>query len=202
MVTLARLLLPLLASAASADYQIRLQTDVQAGVPLGLVIINVTSAWAPLGAAHLQKVVEDQFYNGAAIFRVVPNFVVQFGIAGEPAENKKWSTPIKDDPVMASNIKGTVTYATGGPNTRTTQLFINLQDNKRLDSQGFAPFGTVVHGMDCVEAIYNPTPGDPGGVDQNAYETKGNEWIREQYPKINFITSGTVSSCDASGREC
>ena len=95
---------PLRASADSADYQIRLQTDVQEGTPLGLIVINVTSAWAPLGSAHLQRLVEDQFYNGAAFFRVVPNFVVQFGIAGEPAENKKWSTPIKDDPVNALSL--------------------------------------------------------------------------------------------------
>ena len=122
----------------------------------------------------------------------MPNFVVQFGIAGTPAENVKWQTPIKDDPVLQSNLAGTITYATAGPNTRTTQLFINLQDNARLDSQGFAPLGSVVHGMDVVDAIYNPTPGQSGGVSQSDYETKGDDWIRKTYPQINFITNSSL----------
>lgn len=206
--------LALLAATCSADYQIRFQTDVQAGSPPGLVLINVTSAWAPLGSAHLQSLIADQFFDGAAFFRVVPDFVVQFGIAGTPTENQRWSTPIKDDPVNASNVEGTVTYATGGPDTRTTQLFVNLKDNSRLDSQGFAPFGTVVQGIDVMRAIYNPTPGAWGGVDQGDYETKGDDWIRKKYPKLNFITSGRASGtagpvaarapegCIASGQQC
>lgn len=182
----------LLASAVSADYLLTFQTDVP--VSDGSVVINVTEAWAPLGAAHLKAVVADNFFSGAAFFRVVPNFVVQFGISGTPAENTKWSTPIKDDPVASSNLAGTITYATAGPNTRTTQLFINLVDNARLDPQGFAPFGRVIQGMDVMRAVYNPTPGDAGGVDQGNYSTKGDAWIRKQYPGINFITSANVTS--------
>ena len=193
-----RLLLSLLASTAS--YTINFQTDVQQGSPPGLVVINVTSAWAPLGAAHLEDLVEDKFFDGAAFFRVVPNFVVQFGIAGTPAENQKWTKAILDDPVAYSNLAGTVTYATAGPNTRTTQLFINLKDNAGLDSQGFAPFGTIVHGMDVVRAIHNPTPESSGGVDQYLYETKGDDWIRQQYPNINFITNGTVHRSQLGNR--
>ena len=186
------LILLLGASAAIADYSISFKTDVAAGTPPGLIVVNVTSAWAPLGAAHLQKLLADKFFDGAAFFRVVPDFVVQFGIAGTPAENVKWKTPIKDDAVVHSNLEGTIVYATAGPNTRTSQLFINLKDNKNLDSQGFAPFGTVVQGMDVVRAIYNPTPGSSSGVSQYDYTSKGDDWIRKQYPKINFITEASV----------
>ena len=174
------------------NYSIAFQTDVPAGSPQGLIVINVTAALAPLGAAHLRKLLEAKFYDEAAFFRVVPDFVVQFGIAGTPAENAKWTTPIQDDPVVASNVAGSLTYATAGPNTRTTQLFVNLKDNARLDAMGFAPFGTVVAGMDVLRAIFNPTPGNSGGVDQNAYTSKGNAWIKQQYPGIQFITSGRV----------
>ena len=124
----------------------------------------------------------------------VPNFVVQFGIAGTPAENQKWSTPIKDDPVVGSNTAGTIVYATAGPNTRTSQLFINYQDNKGLDAQGFAPFGKVVSGMDTAKLIFNPTPGSSGGIDQGQYTSKGNAWLKAQYPKANFITKATIGS--------
>ena len=110
---------------------------------------------------------KDSFFDQAAFFRVVPEFVVQFGIAGEPDENRKWDHTIADDTVKTSNVKGTITYATAGPNTRTTQLFINTADNSGLDSQGFSPFGHVTHGMDVVAAIYNPTPGESGYVWQS-----------------------------------
>lgn len=123
---------------------------------------------------------------------MVPSFVVQFGIAGTPAENVKWKAAIKDDPVVASNKVGTLTYATAGPNTRTSQLFINLADNTNLDSQGFAPFGRVIKGLDVVRAITNPTPSSSGGVDQHAYETQGNAWIKAAYPNINSIRNMTM----------
>lgn len=101
--------------------------------------------------------------------------MIQFGIASEPVETTKWGGPIQDDPVAQSNSLGTITYATSGANTRTTQLFINLEDNTSLDSQGFSPFGKVVSGMDVLTAIYNPTPGKSGGADQQEYEKKGND---------------------------
>ena len=108
--------------------------------------------------------------------------------------NKKWNETLKDDPVIASNIAGTISYATAGPDTRTTQLFINLADNARLDKMGFAPFGAVVSGMDVVSRIFNPTPNSSSGVDQGMYETKGNAWIRRKYPQINFITKAEVET--------
>jgi len=175
---------------APDNFMLMFETDV--GEQGSSFTINVTRAWAPLGVDHLVQLVQDNFFNGAAFFRVVPGFVVQFGIAGTPAENLKWQTPILDDPVVASNTKGTITYATAGKDTRTTQLFINYQDNSSLDKQGFAPFGQVVKGMDVVTGVFNPTPGNSGGVDQSEYESQGNEWIKRKYPSINFITKVTM----------
>ena len=109
--------------------------------------------------------------------------------------NDKWlHNPILDDPVVGSNTKGTISFATAGPNTRTSQVFINYDDNSRLDSMGFAPFGEVIEGFGVAEAAHNPTPGDSNGVDQEQYEYLGNEWIREAYPGINFISNGYTDS--------
>jgi peptidyl-prolyl cis-trans isomerase A (cyclophilin A) len=121
----------------TGDFVVDFVTDVP-----GTFTVTVTRANAPLGADHFRKLVEDKFYDAAAFFRVVPGFVVQFGIAGIPAENAKWKVPFLDDPVVASNTAATIVYATAGKNTRTTQLFVNYGDNKRLDAMGFAPFGT------------------------------------------------------------
>lgn len=158
------------------------------------IIINVTQHWSPNGANHLFDLINSKFYSvPSAFFRVVPNFVLQFGISGDPKQNIIWNQTIPDDPVLASNTKGTVSYATAGPNTRTTQLFINYIDNQRLDQLGFSPFGIVTSGFDIANEVFNPTPGDPNGVDQDAYSTKGNQWILSNYPQINFITNATIT---------
>jgi peptidyl-prolyl cis-trans isomerase A (cyclophilin A) len=167
--------------------------DFVTDVP-GTISVNVTRSLAPLGADRVHALVQDGFFDQAAFFRVVPGFVVQFGIAGTPAENRKWdSRAIQDDPVVQSNTKGSVVFATAGPDTRTTQLFINYEDNSRLDKMGFAPFGNVLaDGLSVASKIFNPTPGDSGGVDQDDYTKMGNEWIRKQYPKINSIVNATI----------
>merc|ERR1711974_1156 len=134
----------------------------------------------------------------AAFFRVVPQFVVQFGISGVPAMNAAWNINIPDDPVVQSNTQGTLTFATAGPGTRTTQLFVNLADNASLDSQGFAPLGQIVSGFSTMLAIFNPTPNNSGGVPQDQYTANGYSWIETNYPGINSITKVTVSeSCQA-----
>ena len=179
------------ASAAPEKFAIKFTTDINASGN-NVIMLNVTRSDAPIGADHLYELVQDGFYDQAAYFRVVPNFVLQFGIAGEPAENKKWNKPINDDPVVGSNLAGTVSYATAGPNTRTTQLFINYVDNKQLDTMGFAPVGIVTQGLDVAKAVFNPTPGNPNGVDQQQYTSKGNTWIKQEYPTINFITNATI----------
>lgn len=179
------------------------------------VILEVRRDWAPLGVDRFYALVNDHYYDCAAFFRVVPDFVVQFGIAGQPEESLKWNTTIPDDPVVMSNLRGYVSYATAGPDTRTTQIFVNLVDNSRLDSDGFAPFAKVVQGMDLFQTppIDNPTPNSTDGVDQDTYMAEGNEWILEEYPDIDLLlytevapsletnngsssTSGTTSSKD------
>jgi peptidyl-prolyl cis-trans isomerase A (cyclophilin A) len=157
------------------------------------VVIEVTRSWSPVGVDRFYQLLRDNYLDCAAFFRVVPGFVAQLGIAAEPAETAKWDVRIKDDPVVRSNVKGTLSFATAGPNTRTTQIFVNLADNAGLDSQGFSPFGRVVSGMDVLgEAVTNPTPGQSGGADQQQYEQKGNEWILQQYPDIDLVLTATV----------
>jgi len=184
------LIISVSAGQAPSNFIATFKTDVP-----GDVVINVTRAWAPLGADHFYTLLQKGFYNDpAAFFRVVPGFVVQFGISGTPAENTKWQTAIKDDPVVVKNTVGTITYADAGPNTRTTQVFVNYADNIGLDSQGFAPFGKVISGMDVLQKVYNPTPGSSGGANQDMYESKGQSWITKQYPKINSIIGVKVQS--------
>ena len=128
---------------------------------------------------------------------------MQFGISGSSALNDKYlHHSIKDDPVKTTNAKGTIVYADAGPNTRSTQLFVNYADNGRLDAMGFAPFGRVVAGMDVALKAFNPTPGVSGGVDQNAYESKGNAWVKKKYPGIDFIESAVVDTTPVDAPKC
>jgi len=177
------------AASAPEQFLIHFETDIDGR---DAFTMNITRSWAPLGADHLYELVQDGFYDGAAFFRVVGGFVLQFGIAGTPEMNQKWSTPILDDPVVSSNKAHTVSFATAGPNTRTTQLFVNYADNVGLDAQGFAPLGVVSDGMMYLDRVYDPTPGNPSGVDQDQYTSKGNTWIHEQYPMINSIKKATI----------
>lgn len=156
---------------APASYRAAFETTI-APEP---VYIDVNRSLAPLGADHFHATVVDGFYNHSALFRVVPGFVVQWGISGDRAENEKWlHRTITDDPVVGSNTIATVTYADGGPETRSTQLFVNLKDNSKLDAQGFAPFGTMdAVSLATMRKAFNPTPSSSGGVDQNSYEIKG-----------------------------
>lgn len=157
------------------------------------IILEVTRLWAPLGVDRFYQLTLDNYYNCAGFFRVVPDFVVQFGIAAESEETAKWNTNIKDDPVIMSNIYGTVSFATAGPDTRTTQVFINTADNSHLDDSGFSPFARVVSGMAVVLNLNNPTPGDSNGVDQDEYTEGGNQWLLESYPNISLIVSQNYS---------
>ena len=186
----------LLATACSALaapdlFQVTFHTNIKGHSP---IVVQVNRSWAPLGVDHFYELVQDKFYTENALFRYVPNFVLQFGISGIPSVNSNWTTPINDDPFVGnSNIAGTLVYATAGPNTRTTQLFINFVDNSFLDSEGFVPIGKLTQGLDTAIAAFNPTPGNPNGVDQGNYTSMGNPWIRREYPDINFVVSATVA---------
>ena len=151
--------------------------------------VTVNRAWAPLGADRFYNLVKHHFYDNAVVFRAVPNFVTQFGISSYPAVSTAWKkTEIKDDPVAQSNKKGAIVFATAGPNTRTTQVFINLKDNAFLDKTGFAPFGTVdADGMKVVEMFYDQY-GDNAGIDQEQIEKTGKPYLDKGFPKL-LITS-------------
>jgi len=159
----------------------------------GAFTITVTRAWAPLGADRFYNLVKHHFYDNAAFFRVVPQFVVQFGISANPTVTSAWKhTEIKDDPVAQSNKRGAIVFATAGPNTRTTQVFINLKDNARLDGMGFAPFGVVDgSGMNVVEMMYEGY-GDNAGPDQDQLERQGDPYLRKGWPKLDYIKSATL----------
>jgi peptidyl-prolyl cis-trans isomerase A (cyclophilin A) len=157
--------------------------------------ITVTRAWAPLGADRFYNLVKHHFYDNAVVFRAVPNFVTQFGISSYPPVSAAWKkTEIKDDPVSQTNKKGSIVFATAGPNTRTTQVFINLKDNAFLDKTGFAPFGTVdADGMKVVEMFYDQY-GDNAGIDQDQIEKTGKPYLDKSFPKLDVIKSATIIS--------
>jgi peptidyl-prolyl cis-trans isomerase A (cyclophilin A) len=159
----------------------------------GAFTVTVTRAWAPLGADRFYNLVKHHFYDNAAFFRVVPGFVVQFGISPTPAVSAAWKhTEIKDDSVAQTNKRGSVTFATAGPNTRTTQVFINLKDNPRLDGMGFAPFGVVDgNGMNVVEMMYEGY-GDNAGPDQDQLEKQGDPYLKKGWPKLDYIKSASL----------
>jgi peptidyl-prolyl cis-trans isomerase A (cyclophilin A) len=158
----------------------------------GDVVIQVTRSWAPIGADRFYNLVKHGFFNNAAFFRIVPGFIVQFGLSGDPAVNKAWKNAnLKDDPVTQSNKPGTLTFATAGPNTRTTQLFINFGNNAPLDGQGFAPFGQVTSGMDVVQKLYSGYGERP---DQGSITNEGHAYIDKNFPNIDKIVTATVTS--------
>ncbi|MCL4393329.1 MAG: peptidylprolyl isomerase [Chloroflexi bacterium] len=175
---------------APDTYHVKFETNK------GDFVVEVTKAWAPEGAERFYLLVRRGFYNDARFFRVLPNFIVQFGINGDPAISRQWRTAmIPDDPVKESNKRGTITFATSGPNTRTTQVFINLADNARLDSMGFAPFGRVIAGMNVVERFFSAYgEGAPqgNGPDQNLIETQGNVYIENNFPRLDYISAARI----------
>ena len=142
----------------------------------------------------VQELVGNGFYEDCRFFRVLPGFIAQFGINGDPNVMREWrSSSIPDDPVRVSNSRGTIVFATAGPNTRTTQIFVNTRDqgNSFLDKQGFSPFGEVLEGMDVVEKLYSGYgEGAPSGKgpNQGLIQAKGNEYLEAQYPKLSFIS--------------
>ena len=157
----------------------------------GAFTVEVHRDWAPQGVDRFYALVQSGFFNDARFFRVVKDFVVQFGIGKDPAVQAKWrEATIPDDPVKQSNKRGYLVFATAGPNTRTTQLFINLADNSAsLDAQGFAPFGKVAEGMEVVDSLFGGYGEQP---QQPMIQAQGNQYLESQFPKLDYIKSAKI----------
>lgn len=156
----------------------------------GDVVIAVTRSWAPLGADRFYNLVKNGYFTNTAFYRIVPGFVVQWGFSPNPAINRVWEkASIQDDPVTQSNRRGTIVFATSGPNTRTTQLFINLADNARLDGMGFAAFGQVTSGLDAIDKLNSEYGEKP---EQGEIATKGAAYLNKEFPNLDLIKSATI----------
>ena len=172
---------------APATYRVAFKTTK------GTFVVTVHRAWAPRGADRFYNLVRARFFDGVTFFRVVQGFVVQFGISGDPKVAGAWQhATIKDDPVKTSNTPGTITFATAGPDTRTTQVFVNYGNNARLDAQGFAPFGRVTSGMSVASRLYGGYGDQPTRMQQQI-GTQGNAFLRKRFPKLDHIVTARVS---------
>jgi peptidyl-prolyl cis-trans isomerase A (cyclophilin A) len=171
---------------APASYKVNLDTSK------GLIVITAHRDWAPLAADRFYNLVKNGFYDDVRFFRVVPNFMVQFGMSGDPAVTRAWANvPMKDEPTKQGNKKGYVTFArTSAPNSRGTQLFINYKDNNFLDAQGFAAFGEVTTGMDVAEKINAQYAEKPN---QGEITAQGNAYLNKEFPKLDYIKTATIA---------
>jgi peptidyl-prolyl cis-trans isomerase A (cyclophilin A) len=171
-------------------YRVKLETSK------GDIVLQIHKDWAPIGADRFYQLVQSGFFDGARFFRMISGFMVQFGIAGDPKVQSLWRmSPLMDDPVKQTNSKGRITFATSGPQSRTTQVFINLADNARLDASGFAPFGEVVSGMDVAQSLYaGYGEGYPGGNGprQDLIQTQGNAYLEKDFPRLDFVKKATI----------
>lgn len=183
-----------LAETAPETFHARFETSK------GVFVIEVDRAWAPLGADRFYALVKNGFYDGVRFFRVVEGFVVQFGIHGDPNVSAVWRNARfpDDSAVVASNTRGTVTYAkSSAPNSRTTQIFVNYGDNSRLDEDGFAPFGRVVEGMEVLDQLHSGYGGTPS-QNQPLIQAQGNAYLHEHFPELDYVVSATV--VESAGR--
>ncbi len=178
---------PAMNETAPAMYKVLFSTSK------GDFTIEVHRDWAPRGADRFYNLVKNGFFDETRFFRVIREpqpFMVQFGISGNPALNPVWEeASIMDDPVMQPNARGTISFATRGPNTRTTQVFISYGDNSFLDNQGFSPFGTVIQGMEIVDqfnAEYGESP------NQGLINAQGNAYLTKDFPNLDFTRTARI----------
>ncbi len=159
----------------------------------GAFVVTVHRSWAPVGADRFYNLVKAGFYDGDWLFRVVPGFVVQWGINSAPGISKAWeNATIQDDRVLHSNTRGTITFAAASaPNTRTTQVFVNLADNANLDALGFAPFGEVTAGMKVIAKLYSGYDDKPTNQQQQMFD-QGAAFLQANYPKLDRILTATI----------
>ena len=162
----------------------------------GAFVIEVHRDWAPNGADRFYNLVKNGFYDNVRFFRVISGFMVQFGIHGDPKVSAPWrEAQLKDDPVKQSNKRGYITYAMAGPNTRTSQVFINFGDNASLDSQGFSPFGRVVTGMEVVDKLnaeYGEGAPRGRGPDQSRMQMEGNAYLTKDFARLDYVKKATI----------
>ena len=179
-----------LRETAPASYKARFDTSK------GVFVIDIQRDWAPNGADRFYNLVKNGFYDNVRFFRVISGFMVQFGISGDPKISAPWrDARIADDPVKQSNKRGFITYAMAGPNTRTSQVFINFGDNASLDSQGFSPFGRVASGMNVVDALnaeYGEGAPRGRGPDQGRVQMEGNAYLARDFGKLDFVKKATI----------
>jgi peptidyl-prolyl cis-trans isomerase A (cyclophilin A) len=170
---------------APETFRVRFETTA------GDFVVEARRGWAPRGVDRFYNLVSEGFYDDVRFFRVIEGFMAQFGIAADPGTAPAWHrTRIEDDPVTESNTRGRVTFATAGPGTRTTQLFINYGDNSRLDGMGFAPIGEVVEGMSVVDSLhagYGEGAPRGRGPDQGRIQGEGNAYLESEFPDIDWI---------------
>ena len=175
---------------APATYKVKFDTSK------GPFMVEVTRAWAPKGADRFYNLVKNGFYDNVRFFRVISGFMVQFGINGDPGVMGRCRTAqIGDDPVTQSNKRGTITFAMAGPNTRTSQVFINFADNANLDGMGFAPFGRIVSGMNVVDALnaeYGEGAPRGRGPDQSRLQSEGNTYLMKDFPRMDYVKKATI----------
>jgi peptidyl-prolyl cis-trans isomerase A (cyclophilin A) len=171
-------------------YKVRFDTSK------GAFVVEVHRDWAPNGADRFYNLVKNGFYDDTRFFRVVSGFMVQFGINGDPSIAGQWrGATIKDDLVKQSNRRGYITFATSGPDSRTSQVFINFADNSALDGQGFSPFGQVTSGMTVVDALFNGYgEGAPSGrgPEQGRIQREGNAYLKKEFPKLDYVKKATI----------
>jgi len=190
----------LMAAAACYGPEMLVAQDAKGGAPFyvkfettkGDFVVEVNPEWAPNGAAHVKELVEQKFYDGCGFFRNVPDFMVQFGMNGDPKVHAQWGEKtIKDDPVKRSNKRGFVTFAqTAALNSRSTQLFINHGDNSFLDGMRFAPIGVVVEGMTVVDSLHKTGENPP--ETQGMIKDQGNAYLKQKYPQLDYIKTARI----------
>ena len=185
------LLVPADDPKAPDAFKVKLETS------RGDIVLKVARDWAPKGADRLHALVKAGYYDECRFYRVLPKFIVQFGINGTPATSAKWKQmPIDDDPVVEKNTRGRVTFAKAGPNSRTTNLFLNLKDNSAaLDGQGFAPIGEVVEGLEIADQLFSgygeASPRGKGPTQPKMYE-EGNAYLQKDFKDLDFIKKATI----------
>jgi peptidyl-prolyl cis-trans isomerase A (cyclophilin A) len=156
----------------------------------GEFVVELDSAASPGGVARFHELVEAGYFEDVRFFRVIPGFVAQFGMHGDPALNAQWKDrTIPDEPVARSNVRAAISFATSGPNTRSNQLFINLVDNPMLDQMGFSPIGRVVEGMEVVDALFG---GYGEAPNQMLIGSEGNAYLQREFPELDYITSARL----------